>query len=156
MERDTLQQQEMEKPEVAVQDIRQLTPEQIEQRKAQRLSRVVWFEIPVADMNRARKFYETILKTTLTPQPFGDELCAVFSYQPPAISGCLIEAAGLKPGHGPVPVLNADPHLDTVLEKVERAGGKVLHPYTELPPGMGVFARIEDTEGNMVGLHAMR
>jgi predicted enzyme related to lactoylglutathione lyase len=107
-------------------------------------------------MERAKKFYETILSIKLNQMQFGPELIAVFPYEAPAISGCLIEAEGLKPGYGPVPSLNADPHLDAVLEKVERAGGKIVHPYSELPPGMGVFARIEDTEGNLVGLHAMQ
>ena len=150
------QAQTLEPQDVEIQDIRQLTVEQIEQRKAQRNSRVVWFEIPVANMDRARTFYETILSTKLNLVQFGDERIAVFPYEAPAISGCLIEAKGLKPGHGPLPALNADPHLDTVLEKVERAGGRIVHPYSELPPGMGCFARIEDSEGNLVGLHAMQ
>ena len=133
-----------------------LTDEQIELRKQQRNSRVVWFELPVSNMERAITFYETILSTKLKLVQFGEERVAVFGYEPPAISGCLIEAEGLKPGHGPLPSLNADPHLDAVLEKVERAGGRIVHPYSELPPGMGCFARIEDTEGNLVGLHAMQ
>jgi len=134
----------------------ELTSEQLEARQGQRNSRVVWFEIPVADMERARKFYETILAIQLEIAQYGPERLAVFPYQPPAISGCLIEADGLKPGHGPVPALNADPHLDAVLDRVEKAGGRIVHPYTELPKGMGCFARVEDTEGNLIGLHAMQ
>jgi predicted enzyme related to lactoylglutathione lyase len=42
-----------------------------------------------------------------------------------------------------------------VLERVSAAGGKALIPRTALPPGMGYFARILDTEGNQVGLHAI-
>ena len=124
-------------------------------RELQRNSRVVWFEIPVANMERAQKFYETIFKTRLTPAEFGDERIAVFPYAAPSIGGCLIKAAGLKPGHGALPALNADPCLDSVLDRVEAAGGSIVHPYTELPEDMGCFARIEDTEGNLIGLHAM-
>jgi predicted enzyme related to lactoylglutathione lyase len=51
--------------------------------------------------------------------------------------------------------LNADPALDEVLARVERAGGRICHPRTALPDGMGFFANIVDTEGNRVGLHAM-
>lgn len=134
----------------------ELTPEQIERRLGQRSSRVVWFEIPVADMDRARKFYETIFSLKLGVVQFGPERIAVFPYEAPAISGCLIEAEGLTPGRGALPCLNADPHLDTVLDKVERAGGSIVHPYTEMPPGMGCFARIQDSEGNLIGLHAMQ
>jgi hypothetical protein len=134
----------------------ELTPEQIEKRKGQRNNRIVWFEIPVANLDRARKFYETIFSVELKVVQFGPERIAVFPYEAPAISGCLIEAADLKPGHGALPSLNADPCLDTVLDRVESAGGTVVHPYTELPPGMGCFARIEDSEGNLIGLHAMQ
>ena len=125
-------------------------------REQQRNSRVVWFEIPVANMERAQKFYETIFKTTLTLAVFGGERIAVFPYTAPSISGCLIEAPNLKPGHGALPALNADPFLDSVLDRVEAAGGSIVHPYTELPEEMGCFARIEDTEGNLIGLHAMQ
>ncbi len=133
----------------------EVTSEQLEQRNSQRNSRVVWFELPVTDMDRAKKFYETILSLELQLVQFGPELIAVFPYEAPAISGCLVQAESLKPGHGALPSLNADPYLDGVLEKVERAGGSIVHPYTALPEGMGCFARIEDTEGNLVGLHAM-
>lgn len=125
-------------------------------RQQQRNSRVVWFEIPVANMERAQKFYETIFKTKLTQAIFGEERIAVFPYEAPSISGCLIAAPNLKPGHGPLPALNADPFLDSVLDRVEAAGGSIVHPYTELPEDMGCFARIEDTEGNLIGLHAMQ
>jgi predicted enzyme related to lactoylglutathione lyase len=37
---------------------------------------------------------------------------------------------------------------------VAEAGGRVQTAKTALPPGMGFFARIEDSEGNAVGLHA--
>ncbi len=125
-------------------------------RQQHRNSKVVWFEIPVANMERAQKFYETIFETRLQIEQFGPERIAVFPYEAPGIGGCLIEATNLKPGHGPLPALNADPFLDSVLDRVEAAGGSIYHPYTELPEGMGCFARIEDTEGNLIGLHAMQ
>ncbi len=124
-------------------------------REQQRNSRIVWFEIPANDLNRAIQFYESIFATKLKQAKFGPETIAVFPYEPPAISGCLIQAEGLRPGHGALPSLNADPRLDAVLERVETSGGRILLPRTELPEGMGCFARIEDTEGNLIGLHAV-
>jgi hypothetical protein len=63
---------------------------------------------------------------------------------------------GHQPGtSGTVVYLNADPDLDAALARVEPAGGKVVVPKTALPPGMGHYARIQDTEGNLVGLHAI-
>ena len=45
--------------------------------------------------------------------------------------------------------------IHTALARVAGAGGRVHTPKTALPPGMGFFAHVEDTEGNIVGLHAM-
>lgn len=41
--------------------------------------------------------------------------------------------------------------VDTSVKKVEAAGGKVITAKTPIP-GMGAFARVADTEGNVIGL----
>jgi predicted enzyme related to lactoylglutathione lyase len=130
-----------------------MTPQPQQQ---QRESRVVWFEIPAADLDRACRFYETVLATSLNRGQFGPETLAVFPYRKPAISGCVSYSPDHRPAaNGTVIYLNADPDLDGALARVNPAGGKVVVPKTALPPGMGFYARIEDTEGNLVGLHAI-
>ena len=122
----------------------------------QRQSRVTWFEIPVADFERAAAFYERILALTLKRGDFGPDRLGVFPYAEPAISGCIIKGDRYMPGRDGVAIyLNADPLLDEVLARVEPAGGKISLPRTALPEGMGFYAHILDTEGNRVGLHAM-
>lgn len=121
-----------------------------------RQNRVVWFEIPAADMRRATGFYEAILATSLRQQSFGPHAMAVFPHPESAASGCIIQGQGYRPGiDGPVTYINADPSLDAVLARVVSAGGAIAQPRTELPEGLGCFAHIIDTEGNRVGLHAM-
>jgi uncharacterized protein len=117
----------------------------------------VWFEIPATQLARATKFYEALFTTTLKHEKMGPVDMAVFPYdQENAISGCVMRAPGLKPAtDGAVVYLNADPSLDAVLARVASAGGKVLLEKTALPPGMGYFAHIADTEGNRIGLHAI-
>jgi predicted enzyme related to lactoylglutathione lyase len=123
-------------------------------KQLQRQSRVVWFEIPATDFDRAARFYEQIFALTLTKQQMGPQMLGVFPYEPPAISGCVI-AGNLTPGSaGTIIYVNADPILSTVVDRVAAAGGQVLVPRVELPEGMGVFAHILDTEGNRIGLHA--
>ena len=125
-------------------------------KEQQRKSRVVWFEIPALDFERACRFYQGLLSTNLIRGTFGPHRMAVFPYEDPAISGCLMEADGYKPGAtGGLIYLNADPNLDEVLARVEQHGGNILVPRTALPDGMGFFARIQDTEGNAIGLHAI-
>jgi len=129
-----------------------MTPQQQQQRE----SRVVWFEIPVADLDRACHFYEAVLDTSLTSGQLGEETMAVIPYEKPAVSGCISQSKDHRPAEDGTRVyLNVDPDLDAALARVEPAGGKVVVPKTALPPGMGFFARIQDTEGNTVGLHAI-
>ncbi len=87
----------------------------------------------------------------------GPQQVGVFPYEPPAISGCVISGLHHAPGGARgVIYLNADPTLSLVVDRVAAAGGQVLMPRIALPEGMGVFAHILDTEGNRIGLHAVR
>jgi predicted enzyme related to lactoylglutathione lyase len=122
-----------------------------------RKNRVVWFEIPASDLTRATRFYETILATSLKAETFGTHELRVFAHDDDAAGGCLMKGPGFEPSKsGVVTYLNADPSLDAVLSRVERAGGKIAVPRTDLPGDMGSFAHIIDSEGNRVGLHALR
>lgn len=117
-----------------------------------------WFEIPVADIDRAQRFYEALLAVELRRERMGPEtLLAVFPYQAEGVGGCLFAGAHApKPSAaGTVVYLNVGTSLDAVLARVEAAGGRIALPRTELPDGMGCFAHIADSEGNRVGLHAM-
>jgi len=125
-------------------------------KQERRKNRVVWFEIPASDLARATKFYETILSTSLKAETFGTHELRVFAHDDDAASGCLMKGPGFEPSKaGVVAYLNADPSLDAVLARVERAGGKIAVPRTDLPGDMGSFAHIIDSEGNRVGLHAI-
>jgi len=125
-------------------------------KQERRKNRVVWFEIPASDLTRATKFYETILSTNLKAETFGAHELRVFAHDDDAASGCLMKGPGLEPSKsGAVVFLNADPSLDAVLARVERAGGRIAAARTDLPGDMGSFAHIIDSEGNRVGLHAL-
>jgi hypothetical protein len=116
----------------------------------------VWFEIPASDFERAVNFYETVFAIGLTREAIGQTKLAVFPYEKPGVSGCVIAGDGYNPGRdGAVVYINCDGKLDEVLARVWSAGGKVARPKTDLPPGMGSFAHIVDVEGNRVGLHAV-
>ena len=126
-------------------------------REQQRRNLPVWFEIPVTDMTRAVRFYETLFQSSLHRESAGPMELAVFPRRDEGgTTGCLAHGEMLKPGSdGTVVYLNADPQLDQVLERVRAAGGEVLVPRTELPDDIGCFALFRDSEGNRVGLHAL-
>ncbi len=115
-----------------------------------------WFEIPVHDLARAQRFYETLLGTTLRREQIGESALAVFPYADGGVGGCLMAGPGTPaPSDAGTRVyLNAEPSLDAVLARVERAGGRIATPKVQLPGDMGVFAHVTDSEGNRVGLHA--
>ena len=102
------------------------------------------------------ELYETVLATSLKAETFGAHELRVFAHDDDAASGCLMKGPGLEPSKsGAVVFLNADPSLDAVLGRIERAGGRIAVPRTDLPGDMGSFAHIIDSEGNRVGLHAL-
>ncbi|MFO1329930.1 MAG: VOC family protein [Rubrivivax sp.] len=117
---------------------------------------VTWFEIPVRDLPRAQGFYEAVLATTLKRETMGSEQMAIFPADEAGVAGCLnIGAEGVAPSPAGTRVyLDAAPSIDAALGRVAAAGGRITTPKTALPPGMGFFAHVADTEGNVVGLHA--
>src|SRR5271155_4454324 len=116
----------------------------------------VWFEIPTTDLDRAVGFYERIFAKTLKRETMGPMTMAVFPYERPGVSGAIIAGPQYQPagnGKGPIVYVDAEGQLDAILARVEKAGGKVALPKTELP-GVGSIAHVVDLEGNRIGLHA--
>ena len=124
------------------------------------MNAINWFEIPARDIDRAQRFYETLLGAPMRRESMGPEkTLAVFGYTAESgVGGCVMSGPGLAPAgtSGALVYLNATPSLDTVLGRLEGAGGRLLTPKVTLPDGMGVFAHIQDSEGNRVGLHSDR
>ena len=117
-----------------------------------------WFEIPVTDMTRARKFYSAILGVEITPMADAPTPYAFFPVEmtQSSVGGALSQDGGQKPSQdGTVVYLNCDPDLAVVERRVEAAGGKVLLPKMSIGEN-GFMAFILDTEGNKVGLHSMK
>ena len=119
-----------------------------------------WFEIPVAQVQRAQDFYEFVTQQALRREAIGapGETLVVFAYdQKTGVGGALHHSPGKQPSpQGTMVYLNAEPSLDAWLQRVLSAGGAIVTPKTALPPGMGFFAHFRDSEGNHVGAHALQ
>lgn len=116
-----------------------------------------WFEISATDINRAKKFYETIFNIEMPIHEMMGMKSAMFPYEPGSGKACgsITESQMHQPSHeGVLIYLNANPAMDNVLNRVEESGGKVLMPKTEISPEIGFMAFIEDSEGNKIGLHS--
>ena len=118
-----------------------------------------WFEIPVADMDRALRFYASLTGRALRREAFGGPAGELGVFEVDGeqdVKGALMKHPDFKPAaSGTLVYLNAAPSLDAWLARVPAAGGSIAQPKVTLPDGMGVFAHIIDSEGNRVGLHAL-
>ena len=114
-----------------------------------------WFEIPVSDMSRAKKFYETIFNVEMFSMEMGGNPMAFFPCEQGKVGGALLLEKGVNPSKdGCLVYLNANPSIQTVIDKIEAAGGKLLVPKAQVTPEIGFVAYFTDSEGNKVGLHA--
>ncbi|PCJ94848.1 MAG: glyoxalase [Flavobacteriaceae bacterium] len=114
-----------------------------------------WFEIPVTNFERAKKFYSSVLDTEITDAPMPNMKYGVFKYAVNGVGGGIIEAEGCKPSKDGVTIyLPGGDDLSEPLARVEAAGGTIIIPKTGIGEN-GFMAQLIDTEGNRVALHSM-
>jgi predicted enzyme related to lactoylglutathione lyase len=120
---------------------------------------ISWFEIPAADLARAQGFYENIFEMSLMPIDLPNIRMRLFPLEDQmGIGGALCDSGGFhRPSatDGPLIYLNGNPDLQLVLDRIEKAGGKITVPKTEISPDYGYMAVFIDTEGNRIGLHSV-
>lgn len=119
-----------------------------------------WVEIYVSDMERAQKFYESVLNITMipmqTPGAFGDLEMVSFPWVDDGhnISGALCKMSDMSPGNGGTLVYFGCDDCSVELSRVTNAGGTVLQEKMSL--GEHGFCGIAlDSEGNSIGFHSM-
>jgi predicted enzyme related to lactoylglutathione lyase len=116
-----------------------------------------WFEIPVTDFDRAKKFYETIFDYQIPETATGSKKMGFFLYdfKSGKIGGAICYGDGYTPSQqGSIVYLNAEPDLQIMLGRVEKAGGKIIQQKTQVTAEAGNIAFFIDTEGNRVALHS--
>jgi len=116
-----------------------------------------WFEIPATDIERAQKFYETILAIKMSPLPLGELKMVTFPVNPESgrVGGALVQHEMYTPvDNGVLIYLNANPGIQTVIDRIEPAGGRLSVPKTQISPEIGYMCVFIDTEGNRIALHA--
>ncbi|HYE04051.1 MAG TPA: VOC family protein [Planctomycetota bacterium] len=115
-------------------------------------NQVVWFDIPVTDLDRAIRFYTAVLGSPVTRHDFPGGALGVLAHGGDSVGGCLV--MGGKPGgDGPLIYLNASGRLDQAVAAVTEHGGTVLEPRRSIAPH-GWRALVRDSEGNRVALHS--
>ena len=118
---------------------------------------VGWFEIYVQDMERAKKFYETVLQTTL--EKLNSPEIEMWSF-PMAMNrmgagGALVKMPGFPSGGNSTLVYFSCVDCATEAGRVVKSGGRIQREKMSIGP-YGFIALAFDTEGNMFGLHSMQ
>jgi uncharacterized protein len=127
-----------------------------------------WFEIPVMDMERAKKFYETIFEFEIGIEEMGEATMGFFpcdcdcdddeecDCDCDSVGGALIKHPQAKPSaDGTTVYFDGGEDLQNILDKVEAAGGKIIVPKMLIDEEIGYFAYVLDTEGNKIAVHSL-
>lgn len=118
---------------------------------------VGWFEIYVQDMARARTFYETVFKVSLTSINSATPELWSFpsSMSASGTSGALAHMPGMPSGGNSTIVYFSCADCAVEAARIVPAGGRILKEKFSI--GQYGFAALGyDTEGNLIGLHSMQ
>ncbi|MEM6628341.1 MAG: VOC family protein [Bacteroidota bacterium] len=115
------------------------------------------FEIPATDISRAINFYESILEVSIEKMEIPEMEMGILPYENQLVTGVIIQGEGYEPSSNGVTIyLNAGDDLQTILDKIEDNGGKIMVPKTPHADENGFFALFIDSEGNRMGLNSPR
>ena len=118
---------------------------------------VGWFEIYVGDMQRARSFYESVLKIKLERMPVPDIEMWNFPMETNAAGapGSLVHMPGFPTGKNSVLIYFSCEVCANEESRVEPAGGRIQKEKFSIGQ-YGFITLAHDTEGNMFGLHSLK
>jgi len=117
---------------------------------------VCWFEIYVQDMDRAKKFYESVFQVKL--ERLNNPDLEIWSF--PMVmdrmgaSGALVKMEDFPSGGNSTLVYFACRDCAVEAERVVKNGGSICKPKMSIGE-YGFIVLVQDTEGNMIGLHSM-
>jgi uncharacterized protein len=122
------------------------------------MDRVVHFEIPAENLERAKKFYSENFGWKLNQ--FGPEMgnYVLVHTGPTDEQGMPQERAFINGGLMPRDPSASSPVLviavadaDQTVEKVKKSGGRLVGEILDIP-NVGRYARVQDSEGNVIGV----
>jgi len=119
-----------------------------------KLNPVVYFEIPVLDLNRACHFYSQVFETTFTRDEVDGYQMAFFESSEDSFgaAGALVFGDVYVPSHQGCFLYFGVEDIDKTIARALEHGGSVLYP-KKSNGDLGFVAEIQDTEGNRIALH---
>ena len=117
----------------------------------------VWFEIYVQDMERAKKFYESVLQVKFEKlnNPEVELWAFPMDMDRPGASGALVKMEGFPSGGNSTLIYFSCTDCAVEAGRVTSSGGRLQREKMSIGE-YGFIALAVDTEGNMFGLHSMQ
>jgi uncharacterized protein len=118
------------------------------------MANIAYFQIPADNVDRAKKFYQSLLGWKIEPDTTLQDKSLqwenIITGEPEEGT---MHMGGLYKRMGPSPIMNFVKvvDIDTILARVEKLGGKIIMPKSDIP-SVGLVAVIQDTEENIIGL----
>ena len=121
-------------------------------------NQVVWFEMPVTNVDRAVQFYSAVLGAPIKKEEHNGTPYACLPHQENEVSGMLLPPGGCgataPSRQGALLYFNCQGRLDAAIGAVAPNGGQVLQPKEPIGP-YGFRTIVLDSEGNRIALHSM-
>ncbi|MGZ3862880.1 MAG: VOC family protein [Bacteroidia bacterium] len=130
---------------------------------------IIWFEIPVSDLNRAVKFYSSMLNITIEKTILLNREYGILKRTDGGISGTLVKKENAQPGAGTILFFYVNV-LSDAIEAAILGGGRIITPKTLIKQvdkdgnrtiaqnlidnQVGYYAELVDSEGNHVSLYS--
>ena len=125
------------------------------------MANIVYFEIPADDVDRAKRFYHSLLGWKIEPTKVSIPDMTSMQYQDIITGesnevtpmGGTLSMGGMYKRQMNEPIVNyvMVDDIDEKIAMVEKLGGKIAVPKRELE-SVGQFVIIQDTEGNVIAL----
>ncbi len=118
---------------------------------------VGWFEIYVEDMERAKRFYESVFETRLESlgSPELEMWAFPMDFESTGCPGTLARMPGFSPGGNGTLVYFSCEDCAEEAQRVVDSGGRLQQEKKSIGE-YGFMALAVDTEGNLIGLHSNR
>lgn len=115
---------------------------------------IVWFDLPVKNLEKATKFYSAVLGLDLQINSEYGFNMTVFPHEDCDVAGCLYEASDTTPHQsGLLIYFDVNNKIQHAVSQVTAQGGQVIEPITEIGP-WGYRAIVLDCEGNKFALYS--
>ena len=116
---------------------------------------VVYFEIPVSDLDRAIAFYQAVFNVEFERAIIDNNEMALFPLyeEDGGISGALVKGEVYIPTTKGVIVYFRTDNIEETLDRAVQHGSEVLYPKTAVGK-LGFVAEFKDSEGNRIALYS--